>query len=72
MIPYARSWRPTPRSTTRATSSTRRTNPANLSARESWILGHLDTMNAGALARHLSLRPSTVPEALKRLGPYAD
>ena len=48
----------------------RRTNAASLSARESWILGHLDTkrpMSAGALARHLSLRPSTVSEAIKRL-----
>jgi DNA-binding MarR family transcriptional regulator len=48
----------------------RRTNVASLSARESWILGHLDLthpMSAGALAKHLSLRPSTVSEAIKRL-----
>jgi len=48
----------------------RRTNPASLSARESWILGHLHSrrpMRAGDLARHLSLRPSTVSEAVKRL-----
>ena len=48
----------------------RRTNAASLSARESWILGHLDLtrpMSAGALAKHLSLRPSTVSEAIKRL-----
>ena len=48
----------------------RHTNPASLSARESWILGHLDLtrpMSAGSLARHLSLRPSTVSEAIKRL-----
>lgn len=48
----------------------RRTNAANLSARESWILGHLHPtrpMSAGALAKHLSLRPSTVSEAIKRL-----
>lgn len=48
----------------------RRTNAASLSARESWILGHLDPkrpMSAGALARHLSLRPSTVSEAITRL-----
>ena len=48
----------------------RRTNAASLSARESWILGHLELtkpMSAGSLARHLSLRPSTVSEAIKRL-----
>ncbi len=48
----------------------RRTNPASLSARESWILGHLHPIRpvgAGDLARHLSLRPSTVSEAVKRL-----
>ncbi len=48
----------------------RRTNPASLSARESWILGHLDLrrpMSPGSLARHLSLRASTVSEAIKRL-----
>ena len=48
----------------------RRTNAASLSARESWILGHLDLnrpMSAGALSKHLSLRPSTVSEAIKRL-----
>ncbi len=48
----------------------RRTSPAALSARESWILGHLgldQPVSAGELARHLSLGPSTVSEVIKRL-----
>jgi DNA-binding MarR family transcriptional regulator len=47
-----------------------RTNAGRISTRESWILGHLDSERPASpaeLARHLSLRGSTVSEALKRL-----
>lgn len=47
-----------------------RTNAHRVSARDSMILGHLhpsQPMSPAALARHLSLRASTVSEAVKRL-----
>jgi DNA-binding MarR family transcriptional regulator len=47
-----------------------RTNPGGISARDSWILGHLHPTQPASparLAAHLSLRPSTVSEAVKRL-----
>lgn len=47
-----------------------RTNSGRISARESWILGHLDAArptSPAELARHLSLSPSTVSEAVQRL-----
>ena len=47
-----------------------RTNPARISDRDSWILGHLHPTTPASparLAAHLSLRPSTVSEAVKRL-----
>lgn len=47
-----------------------RTNPNRISARDSWILGHLDLSHPTSptlLARHLSLGASTVSEAVQRL-----
>src|SRR5262245_62156220 len=47
-----------------------RSNPGRLSTRDSWIIGHLDPVRPASpaeLARHLSLAPSTVSEALRRL-----
>jgi len=47
-----------------------RTNPGRISARDAWILGHLhptQPVSPGRLAGHLSLSPSTVSEAVKRL-----
>jgi DNA-binding MarR family transcriptional regulator len=47
-----------------------RTNPGRISARDTWILGHLDLehpLGPARLARHLALRPSTVSEAVRRL-----
>ena len=47
-----------------------RTNPGRISARDTWILGHLDQtrpLSPAVLARHMSLRASTVSEAVKRL-----
>ena len=47
-----------------------RTNPDRISAREGWILGHLDRdrpTSATTLARHMALGASTVSEALQRL-----
>jgi DNA-binding MarR family transcriptional regulator len=47
-----------------------RSNAARISARDAWILGHLDPeqpMSPARLARHLSLGASTVSEAVKRL-----
>jgi DNA-binding MarR family transcriptional regulator len=47
-----------------------RTNPGRISARDAWILGHLhptSPLSPAHLAAHLSLRPSTVSEAVKRL-----
>jgi DNA-binding MarR family transcriptional regulator len=47
-----------------------RTNAHRVSARDTWILGHLhptEPASPGLLARHLSLRPSTVSEAVRRL-----
>jgi len=47
-----------------------RTNPARISDRDAWILGHLHPTSPASparLAAHLSLRPSTVSEAVKRL-----
>ena len=45
-----------------------RPNLGRLSARDAFILGHLDTtrpIGPAALARHLSLRESTISEAIK-------
>jgi DNA-binding MarR family transcriptional regulator len=47
-----------------------RTNAGRISARDAWILGHLhltEPVSPTALARHLSLRPSTISEAVRRL-----
>jgi len=47
-----------------------RSNPGRISARDTWILGHLDQRHGtgpARLARHLALRPSTVSEAVRRL-----
>jgi DNA-binding MarR family transcriptional regulator len=47
-----------------------RTNPGRISARDSWILGHLHPTQPASparLAAHMSLSPSTVSEAVKRL-----
>jgi DNA-binding MarR family transcriptional regulator len=47
-----------------------RTNPGRISTRDTYILGHLDQARAtspAVLARHMSLRASTVSEALRRL-----
>lgn len=47
-----------------------RTNPGRVSARDAWILGHLDVsrpMSPGVLARHLSLGAPTVSESVRRL-----
>jgi len=47
-----------------------RTNPGRISARDAWILGHLhptEPASPARLAAHLSLSPSTVSEAVKRL-----
>src|SRR5574341_972330 len=47
-----------------------RTNPGYVSTRDAYILGHLDIarpMSPAELARHMSVRPSTVTEAVQRL-----
>lgn len=47
-----------------------RTDPGRVSTRDAWILGHLDAerpTSPAALARHMSVRPSTVTEAVQRL-----
>src|SRR6185503_555511 len=47
-----------------------RTNPGHISARDTWILGHLDLRrptSPARLARHLSLGASTLSESAKRL-----
>lgn len=47
-----------------------RTNAAHVSASDAWILGHLhptEPVSPAALAAHLSLRSSTVAEAVLRL-----
>lgn len=49
----------------------RATNVAKLSARETWVLGHLSTdfgMSPLDLATHLGVVPSTLSAVLKRLG----
>jgi DNA-binding MarR family transcriptional regulator len=47
-----------------------RTNAGHIAARDTWILGHLHPsrpVSPATLARHLSLAPSTVSEAVGRL-----
>jgi DNA-binding MarR family transcriptional regulator len=47
-----------------------RSSAARISARDAWILGHLDAvrpLGPGALARHMGLGAPTVSEALRRL-----
>ncbi|MEW6321644.1 MAG: MarR family winged helix-turn-helix transcriptional regulator [Acidobacteriota bacterium] len=70
--PFWLFWLHTRRSTTRVTGNIPARGPTSgrISSRDAWILGHLHRtrpVSPSRLAAHLSVRPSTVSEAVSRL-----